>query len=266
MSDLWSKDKYITSQKYVSGCITEYDIKSANINILRSENLITEETYRTLSNLPKMDREIYIGKLHRERQDIDISKTIINSLEKYRKQLFDLNNLDDSEIVRIARDAVYVHRPYPLKHLSMNDYVVFRPKMVASAMINLNGVLTFTWYNDKNQIEINVIGIGKKEYLHQNGMLSLIANAMYMIDNVDPISALNYVQDFYSKYVSRKLPIDYYRDFNPNSNYTLSYSSLNGKRYYLDNISENNIYDLDISYNLNVIRELYSIIYDMCIL
>ena len=46
-----SATKYLTPSRYVSGRIVEYDIKSANISVLREYNIITQEDYDLQSEL-----------------------------------------------------------------------------------------------------------------------------------------------------------------------------------------------------------------------
>ena len=56
---------YITPLNYISGRIVEYDIASANINMLYKYNMIDINYYNYLKSLPKINREVEIGKLIR---------------------------------------------------------------------------------------------------------------------------------------------------------------------------------------------------------
>ena len=61
--------------------IWEYDIKQANISALRAFNRIDEDNYHRLSLVPKMQREIEIGKMIRDDKSIgDIIKP--NKMDK----------------------------------------------------------------------------------------------------------------------------------------------------------------------------------------
>ena len=173
---------------------------------------------------------------------------------KYRELLFKTNKIQDNEVVRIAKDAVYILRSYNLSNLEFGK-VVFRPKLTASSMINLNKILVFSQYNNLDQIEIEVKGLGKNDELHQNGMLSLIANIMYMVDRVGITDAIQYLQEIYSQYVSLQLPLDYYREFNSYSNYSIKGTSLHP--LFVDESYRGLV---DISYNIQYLRELYSIL------
>lgn len=257
MSDLYEKENYLIEDRYVHGTITEYDIQAANINILFKAGIIDINYYNFLSSLPKNDREKEIGLLHLKLlPDIDVSKTISNELIKYRKMLFESNNLQDNEIVRIAKDAVFVLRSYNLNNLVFND-IVFRPKMVASAMININKILVFCWFNELDQIEIDTVGLGKNEVFHQNGMLTFIANVMYMVEKVSIKDAILYTQSIYKDYVERKLPIDYYREFNSDACFSID------NTYFRTMFYNGDINNIDINYNLHYIQEVYSILLNL---
>ena len=258
MNNLYEKENYLTQDRYVHGTITEYDIQSANINVLLRANIIDQNYYNFLSNLPKYDREKEIGILHLRLlpTGIDVSKTISNELVKYRKILFESNNLKDEEIVRIAKDAVFVLRSYNLTNTSF-DGLIFRPKMVASAMMNINKILVFCWFNQYDQIEIETVGLGKGEQWHQNGMLTFIANTMYMIEKVSIKDALIYTQSIYKDYIERKLPLDYYREFNSEACFNIN-NSLYKTLFY-----DGDINNIDINYNLHYIREVYSIVLNL---
>lgn len=259
ISELYLKENYITPERYVSGRITEYDIKAANINVLLRANLIDQAYYNFLKSLPKHDREVEIGQFHLRMlpKGINVSKVISDELTKYRKMLFEQNQIKDTEVVRIAKDAVFILKSYNLTRLDF-DGIIFVPKMVASAMININKVLVFMWYNNQNQIEIDVRGLGSNDQFHQNGMLSIIANVMFMIDKVSIQEALTYLQDMTVRYVNKQLPIEYYREFNSDSSYHLTNTNM-----YAKFLTENDLDMVDITFNYNVIRELYSIVFGL---
>lgn len=256
MSSLYTKESYIIDECYISGRIVEYDVQAANINILLNKGIIDESYYHFLQSIPKIDREIAIGNLDKTLQkteDIKISKIISAELLEYRKKLFEYNNLEDSDIIRIAKDAVYVMKSYDLKYTQF-DNIIFRKKMVASSMLNLFKILIFCWYNDMDQIEIDVVGINKNLELHQNGILVIIANTMYLMEKISITEAIKYLQKMYDDYVNLRLPIDYYRRFDPTSCFDIKGAKLSIM------FKPDNIEQIDISYNLNYLRELYRIV------
>ena len=106
VSSIVSKLSYFTPSRYISGRIVEYDIKSANITMLKVSNVISEETYQYLQSLPKISREIEIGLLIRSNPAI--FKAISSGIEKYKLKFAEANNIDENRIVRVANDAIYL--------------------------------------------------------------------------------------------------------------------------------------------------------------
>jgi hypothetical protein len=256
--ELYAKENYITGEKYIQGRIVEYDIKSANINCLLNSGVISKEDYDRYNNMEKHDREIAIGNLHKilAGDGINVSEIISNKIREYRYKFVNSNNIEDFEIVRIAKDAMYINRSVDIQYTTFDDNILFRKKLVASSMINLNGVLVFAWYDDHNEINIEVKGLGKNAEYHQNGMLTLIANTMYLVDRSGIQDAILYIQEAYKMYICRQLPIEYYREFNGISDYKI----INSK-YTLSSV--NSLASVDIGYNLMIIRELYSIVFGL---
>ena len=68
----------------------------------------------------------------------------------------------------------------------------------------------------------------------------------------------NKILDFYKAYISKALPIGYYREFNADSKFLFRVTPVQNFKF--DNISDKEFPYIDISFNLNVIRDLYSII------
>ena len=248
--NLASSNSYITPLKYVSGRIVEYDIKSANITMLRKYNIIDENYYNFLASLPKQNREVEIGLLIKS--DHKIYETIKNGIIKAKKELFSTNNIDINSIVRIANDAVYINSSNDLKFTKF-DIVEFKQKSINNSFLKLDKLLIFfSCIND--DLDIDIKGINKSlQLLHENYMITFLANIIYLIERVSIIDAIQALNDFYIKYINLKLDKGYYRELNENSLYKIKYSN-----FYISSID--NIEDIDINYNLYLLRELYSIL------
>lgn len=250
--ELIQRVNYITPLKLVSGRIVEYDIKAANINTLKQAGKISDEVYRSLLASDKRIREITIGKMISK--DPSIYTTISKGIKDAKYQLCDSNDIRSDEIVRIANDAVYVNRSYDLKNTDFG-YIHFKEKGVYSVVLHLNDIIVFYW-NDSNGINIETKGLGKLEYLHQNYMLSMIGSSIYLFEQVGIEDTLKYITNFYKQYISRSLPIEYYRELNSGSYYSIINSG-----FKISNASNEDISMIDISYNLNITRELYTTIF-----
>lgn len=245
---------YITPSRYVSGRIVEYDIKSANITMLKKYNAISDDYYNFLSKLPKIDREIEIGLLIRS--DKRYFNIIEDGIKAAKYILLKSNNIDPSFIVRIANDAVYINSLNDLQYTKF-DEVLFAKKSIYNSAMKLNNILIlFSYIGDNLDITIKGIKL-ENQKLHENYMMTFIANIIYLIERVSPIDALESINSFYSDYINLLLPIEYYREFNSESLYRCKYSNF----YLSEAIS---IDKVDINYNLFILRELWSIVLELC--
>lgn len=254
LEKLASATSYITPSRYISGRIVEYDIRAANITMLRKYNAITEEYFNFLLSLPKHNREVEIGLLINT--DIKYFNIIRDGILDAKKKLFVANNINPLSIVRIANDAVFINSSNDLK-FTVFDNVIFKQKSISNSMIKLDKLIIFFSYIGEN---LNIITKGIKpeiQKLHENFMLTFIANILYLLERVSPIDALNCINEFYEDYVNLRLPIEYYRELNDKSYYKYKYQG-----YYLSTVSDIN--DIDINYNLFILRELWSIVLEKC--
>ena len=262
---LASKKEYFCNSRFISGRIMEYDIKAANISMLRESNVISEELYRYLLAIDKYNRERFIGmQIKKEMEESSIRsaingsityKTIYEGITNAKIQLFETNNILPNEVVRISNDAVYVNRSSDLLVTNFGKYIEFKQKMVADNAIKLSSTLIIFYWNDVNGLNLEVKGIGDERKIseHQNYMLSFIASVLLTYERAGTLDAIHLIESFYNDYINRKLSKEFYRELNSFSMYKIINSG-----YYLLDINDINL--LDISYNGNLIRELWKII------
>lgn len=253
---LYERANYLINAKFIkSTTIMNYDIAKANISILRAANLITEDEYLKLANFPKEDRERSVGLMIRENPDI--TKIIKNGIIDLKRKLFVENNIVDDEVIRIANDAVYVMRGVPLRHTDFGDHLKFIHKNTYSLFARV-GTLTFLFGSNLGDIDLDVLGLGSQQMLlHADYMLSFIGNLFYMMEFNTVSETMAYFNDFYQKYINRTLPVQYYRELNPNSLYCVR-ASRSGIVYGATECSDPRC--LEIGYNAQILRELYGFI------
>lgn len=269
------KNTYIFDQQIISGSdIWEYDIRQANINMLYSYGVISYNEYTQLANSPKYVREIYIGK--REQFEKLKSKksiteeTIKKGITEAKDQLLMSNKIQPKNIIRIANDAIYVESPNPLQYTifdlnNNNKFIEFACKNHFSTVIKFsNKVVVFFGIRPDDNFNVDVKGINDEvlEYQVNSVFLSLICEILFYKERTDKDTTLRVFNDYYHKYINRELPIDYYREFNSSSAFRL----LNQNTQLMfhpaptllpDSFDKNKI---DISYNMNILRELYGAI------
>ena len=247
MNDIMKHITYITPLPYISGCIREYDIKSANINMLLKYGKISMETYTYLSNLPKINREIEVG--HMMKRDIAFYNTVSNGIKEAKKLLIESNNIPLSSIIRIANDAMYINSSNPLSYTKF-DNIEFVVKHQYNCMLNLNNVIIFISLLDDGY-NVDVIGMNNNNVPLHESFLSFICNLVYRIERVSYKDALDYYMDFYKSYVNKELDISYYREFNANSMYT----TIGRLKYGM--LFVNSLDNIDTGYNLYLLRLIY---------
>lgn len=244
------KRKYQIPEKYYTGNLVEYDMKKANISILYTNGAISENIYNQLYQMPKMDREVYIGKMLRGRKDL--IEILHNGIKEYVGKLIKDNHILQSEVIRMDNDAIVIDRVNTLKYTKY-DLVEFRPKITASTMVVIRNIIIFYNYDTiSRNMNVEVIGLGKNTELHQRYMISFIANAIYRFQLVGIDDALQYIIDTYQSYLNLELPIGFYRSFD-----TFSVYNVLGYNFGVNTIENKNM--INIEYNLGIIRELFGI-------
>lgn len=261
MSNIIEKQNYICPSRYISGRIIEYDIKAANINCLRSANIITEEDYIYLNNLPKMQREVEIG--IREKADPSLYTVIQTKIKEAKIFLAESNNINDNNIVRIANDAVYINSPFNLNNLEYDKYIRFVPKSESNVCLIIDKVLIFIKFLEDGNINVDVKGIKEEHVSHSmNYLLSEIVSCCVIKERSGIRDAINYLALFIEQYLKLELPCDFYREFD-SGRYRVKNFEINCFGLSVDTITDNDKQFIDINYNYGILRELWSIFIEL---
>ena len=237
--------------------IVEYDISKANINILRSYSKINEFDYQKLMSLPKDAREIEIGK--RIIHDWSLQNCITEGIAKAKYQFLLENNINTNNILRIANDAFYLIGNNPITTTSVCPVggefnIDFAFKKKYNFYIKLNSVLFFS-NNTDSDWDLDVVGVGNDKLdLHKEFLTFLCTlSDKYIIGGKE--MAIRYINMIHHSYVSDELNIDFYREFNSGSSFRYP---IPGSIYL--SLFPLGMKGLDKSYNLDLIRTIYSYI------
>lgn len=263
---LASKISYFCNSRFISGRIMEYDIKAANISMLREANMINDDFYQYLLYSDKQYREQFIGM--QEKREMEESKsrssmegsitykTIYEGIKQAKLQLFDSNNIQLNEVIRIANDAVYINRPVDLEYTKFGQFIEFKQKIVAESVIKLSSTIILFFWHNQSGLNIEVKGINDyAQSLHQNYMLSVLGSIMLTYERAGVTDAIKFIEQFYDDYINLRLDKEFYRELSPSSLFRIINSG-----YYLHDVSNVDIHLLDISYNGNLIREFWKIL------
>lgn len=259
---LYERKNYTADISYLTNIfITEYDLSKANINVLLTKGVLDQETYDYLYRAERMVRQVYVGKLQK---DPNIAKVLSDGIIEAKKMLFEANGLLDRDILSIKNDAVFVIS----KKLSITQFGLLRfiEKNIYTSFYKFMNYEFFYYFNSVTQEEsIDVKGIGDdKLAVHSEYFLSLIKDLFYMVQTQGPEAAMRLLKDAYIEYITLQMPVGYYRNFNPISDFKYNFRSMTGSTFAIQNASENiDKTLLDISYNAMILNQFQKIIASM---
>lgn len=266
---LSERTNYITDKQIIIGSnIIEYDIKQANINILRAYNDINDFEYYNLMKADKQSREILIGRKIQIEKKMNpdeispIAEHIREGIKIAKDNLLVSNNIDSNEVVRIANDAVYVERQFPLQNTVFDIFnrgcdISFIDKGHFSSFIKLGRVSVFLRIESDETLVVDVKGINDELIPLHQPFLGFICNILFYLERTDITTTLSIYNEFYKEYINRELPIEFYREFNSDSDIRIdSHHRFYGSRF----LEEKYKSLVDINYNLLMLREIYGII------
>lgn len=264
---LYNRTEYVTDRLLISSSsIYEYDIRQANINMMYAYGLLEEQRYKELQVVDKIVREKYVGLV--EKKDNDTGKPkytfniIQNGIKTAKRLLLETNVIEDDEIVRIANDAVYVNRAVPLKYtrFDLNNngrFVEFINKGHFTSMLSLpSSVVVFFAISSNDDYIVDVKGINENLLESHQAFLSFICDMLMMKERVDTGTMMRRFNEFYTLYINKQLPIEYYREFRSNSSYRLTIQQYGP--FDLSPQIDADLRYVDISYNLYILRVLYA--------
>lgn len=261
MSNLWQQTSYkskVTS--LIDRSIREFDITKANINVLRDANVISQDTYAYLMQCPKLERQIYIGKL--QGSDTRVSTILKDGIANARRIFIQENNIEDHEILAIRNDAIVIVGSKPIRFLNITERVAFREADKYTSYYNIKGLDFYYFCDIVNEVEkLDIKGLGNEAIkLHKDYMLELLCTLFYcaQIENIQ--DAITLLENVHMNYINRSLSVEYYRELNAQSKYKLMNEFSTFSTVYIDSASEyEKLHYLDISRNESIMRELNSI-------
>lgn len=251
---IWENDTYRAPITFLVGRnIREYDISKGNINILLYFNIINQETYNFLYNLPKMERQVRVGIMQK---DPKIASVISNGFKEMRTLFCIQNNIAENEILAIKKDALYIIDKVPQYTKFKN--IEFLCKNLYTSFYYIGGLELY--YNSKYEI-LDVKGISDNILrYHDNYMKDFLMYMFSLIEKRDYVSAISDLNNFRNDYLNLKLPPGYYREFDNRSLYCTKYK-YDGLNSYIPGIAyDHQLKDLDISFNNNILMELHRIL------
>lgn len=251
VSRLYERKNFLSDIPYrVAVPIYEYDISKANINVLYREHAISLDDYNRLKLMSRMSRQVTVGLM--SIQNPTILTILSNGLTKAKKELFESNRICDDEILSIRNDAIFIMGRK--LQITQFDNVEFKLKNMYSIYMK---VFETELYYRSDMVSgtdtFDVKGINDKLlYLHENGFIQILLDVFEQLECGSIQQSISVLSDYYDRYIQLQLPIEYYRAFDQYSTYIINTKPW---KYRINSVTD--IKCIDISYNMNFMRQIY---------
>lgn len=259
MEELYNRVNYLAPIDFlINSYIREYDLSKANITALFTQGIINRSQYDYFYSLPKKDREYKIGWMQID--NLKIANAIKEGILLFRKQFFEANNIKDSDVLSIKNDAIFlIDKKAEYTTFGVGE---FKIKNEYTSFYRINKLELYYYYDyitQKESLDIKGIDDEKIAEYHDKyfaDFLKCVFNSAQLDPIVETIDLLN---DFHDSYVSEKLEIGYYREFNANSNFLITAFPFRNTIFYANTLDERHKHYLDKSFNENILRILRKI-------
>lgn len=245
-SDLWDKVDYKAPVNFYLNRVFEYDIRQANVSVLRAFDVLPSVVLDRLANLPKIDRNVAIGNLEKEEKYKHLKIDIARGIKYAKRELFLANRLQSDEILSIKNDAVFVMG----RRLKVTKFgpIEFILKNRFSMFHRIEGI---EFYYDGTKDLVTAKGISDEVMEtpdHQHGMLEFFRTVFKLLLKDNRVKLRKYLLTFTDQYKSRVLPHQYYRELNSDNQYR-SAMVIGDYALHLTEISQDQVSQIDINYN-----------------
>jgi hypothetical protein len=186
----------------INRMIYEYDLEHASISVMRSSGLVADEIIDWLETLPKHERVVNTGLLLKENRELN--KFLIPEIDRIVNIFIEKNKLEDSDILLVRRDAVFIIDKRP--HVTVIDNYNFRLKNKFDTFINID-----------RQIKLFYYSLDQKITTSGNFKLPDVVNDFLceVLDNIYTKNLdLNFINTFTKNYFEGNLVDDFYYSFN----------------------------------------------------
>ena len=223
MSELYKYSNWLNKNiEFLFGAsITEYDIKSAGLSIIKKYKLLPRDQIDELDKMDKSARNVKIGLMQRDNKEL--TKNLLIGFENARKDFININNLDAGNILSIKKDAIFVYNK-TCNELCF-DEIWFSEKNKYSTFL-LFGSLEFYLYPKNNICHIKGLGQGNSldELMenHKDYIIDFIMTFSRMRERLtDKKQMIYWLSKFIMQYRNRELPSGYYRELNRGNKYRI---------------------------------------------
>lgn len=229
-----------------------YKIRDAVIEILFNEKIIDRKVYYFLKNNTEEIKRNYSENVLKEP---NIQALVYNIIKDANSKFLAVNNIQLPDVLEIdASNIIVKNRLAKVTRIGYLEYIL---EDQFSNFININSIRIYSMV-DMLGTKIKIKGIDQYQvHKHFDFMINAITQALNTLNTSGPLPTLQFVRQLYNDYISYKLPVEYYRAFNLSSSFVIVYGN---SRYEIFDATEDDKLSLDISYNKNIIQQLFSLL------
>ena len=260
-STIWKYQNYNAPIQYLfDKQIVEMDIAKANISILMSAGKISREIYNELYSAPRMERQYQIGCMIRDNRSL---QGVLNEgLENARHTLFDILGLENSNILHIAKDAVFIIIPMNMRvpdAIPIDQFITFTKRDTFTNYLRLNKLVHFYHsFNIPTGSSIYKIrGMNESaQKLHYNFFTQVLIEILTSRQLNGFKVAYENTKHWYENLSRNDISlVDYARRFDSQSLFDLKGFS-DFAPFQADYLSESAKWYVDFSYNLSLLNDI----------
>ena len=261
ISTFWRYSNYNAPVNYLfDKQIVEMDISKANINILMDRGAISYEDYNDLLQADRMFRQYIIGCLIRDKPEI---QEILNQgLMDAREALFNILGLENSNILHIAKDAVFVvaslSQNIP-EEIPITGFIRFTKRSSHTSYLRLNRLIHFYYsydmVNGTDSWKIRGMNQTAQEQ-HRSGFTQILTGILRNKQVAGTKAAYDQCKFYYEQLASGKpMMVPYARRFDSQSLFDLKIDS-GFAPFQAEYLSETMEPFVDPSYNLSLLKDI----------
>lgn len=256
MTNLYRYSNYNAPINYLfDKTIYEFDISKANISILRTMGVIEQKTYEDMKNADRMARQYFIGCLIRN--DRSIQDKLDEGLTIARRQFCETLKLEDTNILHVVKDAIFVVKPIHSGSLpdsvQVSELVSFTCRGTYTNYLKLFPGMQV--YHDKGN-PLRIRGMSEEcQARHKDYFMKFISDVLDLRQMVGFNAAYQFACAFYRQMSERKCDVNYMRRFDSNSMFDFKEISSFCK-FQADYLSEGADMMVDPSFNLGIIETI----------
>lgn len=261
ISTFWRYSNYNAPVNYLfDKQIVEMDISKANINILMDRKAISYDDYNDLLQADRMIRQYTIGCLIRDKPE---TQEILNQgLMDAREALFNILNLENNNILHIAKDAVFVVVPLSQnvpEEIPITGFIRFTKRSSHTSYLRLNRLVHFYYsYDVINSIDHwKIRGMNQTaQEQHASGFTHMLAGILRSKQVAGTKAAYDQCKFYYEQLASGEpLMVPYARRFDSQSLFDLKINS-GFAPFQAEYLSETMEPFVDPSYNLSLLKDI----------